>query len=132
MVITKFDWSAVVNHYFCRYGTVYPSRLKLAIWGAEKALPQLKVESIQGSLFPRFALQNVSFVDESLHIDAKVERLALAINFRCFFDPKVCVDELALQGVNFQMPELPPASEEPEEETPPLRSISTPVPIFCQ
>ncbi|WP_375145427.1 autotransporter assembly complex protein TamB, partial [Vibrio parahaemolyticus] len=48
----------------------------------------------------------------------------------CFFDPKVCVDELALQGVNFQMPELPPASEEPEEETPPLRSISTPVPIF--
>ncbi|MCR9797316.1 translocation/assembly module TamB [Vibrio parahaemolyticus] len=104
--------------------------LKLAIWGAEKALPQLKVESIQGSLFPRFALQNVSFVDESLHIDAKVERLALAINFRCFFDPKVCVDELALQGVNFQMPELPPASEEPEEETPPLRSISTPVPIF--
>ncbi|EHJ9988492.1 TPA: translocation/assembly module TamB [Vibrio parahaemolyticus] len=104
--------------------------LKLAIWGAEKALPQLKVENIQGSLFPRFALQNVSFVDESLHIDAKVERLALAINFRCFFDPKVCVDELALQGVNFQMPELPPASEEPEEETPPLRSISTPVPIF--
>ncbi|HBH7884434.1 TPA: translocation/assembly module TamB [Vibrio parahaemolyticus] len=104
--------------------------LKLAIWGAEKALPQLKVENIQGSLFPRFALQNVSFVDESLHIDAKVERLALAINFRCFFDPKVCVDELALQGVNFQMPELPPASEEPEEETPPLRSLSTPVPIF--
>ncbi|MCA2417124.1 translocation/assembly module TamB, partial [Vibrio chemaguriensis] len=59
-----------------------------------------------------------------------VERLALAINFRCFFDPKVCVDELALQGVNFQMPELPPAREEPEEETTPLRSISTPVPIF--
>lgn len=104
--------------------------LKLALWGAEKALPQLKVEQIQGSLFPRFALRNVSFVDESLNVDAKVESLTIAINFRCFFDPKVCVDELALQGVNFQMPELPPASEEPEEETPPLRSISTPVPIF--
>ncbi len=103
--------------------------LKLALWGAEKALPQLKVEEIKGSLFPRFALHNVSFVDESLNVDAKVERLTLAINFRCFFDPKVCVDELALQGVNFQMPELPP-SEEPVEETPPLRSISTPVPIF--
>ena len=104
--------------------------LKLALWGAEKALPQLKVEQIQGSLFPRFALHNVSFVDESLHVDAKVESLTLAMNFRCFFDPKVCVDELALQGVNFQMPELPPASDEPEGETPPLRSISTPVPIF--
>ncbi|WP_050934082.1 translocation/assembly module TamB domain-containing protein, partial [Vibrio harveyi] len=104
--------------------------LKLALWGAEKALPQLKVEEVQGSLFPRFALRNVSFVDESLHVDAKVESVTLAINFRCFFDPKVCVDELALKGVNFQMPELPPASDEPEEETPPLRSISTPVPIF--
>nr|WP_321459083.1 translocation/assembly module TamB domain-containing protein [uncultured Vibrio sp.] len=104
--------------------------LKLAIWGAEKALPQLQVEKVQGALFPRFALENVSFVDESLNIDAKVERLALAVNFRCFFDPRVCVDELSLQGVNFQMPELPPVSDEPEEETPPLRSVSTPVPIF--
>ncbi|KGT34520.1 hypothetical protein HC02_17040 [Vibrio parahaemolyticus] len=67
VVITKFDWSAVVNHYFCRNGTVYPSRLKLAIWGAEKALPQLKVESIQGSLFPRFALQ-MSVLLMSLYI----------------------------------------------------------------
>lgn len=104
--------------------------LKLALWGAEKALPQLKIEQAQGALFPRFALRNVRFVDESLHVDARVDSLTLAINFRCFTDPKVCVDELALQGVNFQMPELPPASEEPEEETPPLRSISTPVPIF--
>ncbi|MCF7481979.1 translocation/assembly module TamB [Vibrio sp. J1-1] len=104
--------------------------LKLAIWGAETAVPQLKVEKVQGALFPRFALEKLSFVDESLNIDAKVDRLTLAVNFRCFFDPRVCVDELSLQGVNFQMPELPPASDEPEEETPPLRSVSTPVPIF--
>ncbi|MFH4591534.1 translocation/assembly module TamB domain-containing protein [Vibrio alginolyticus] len=103
--------------------------LKFALWGAEKALPQLQIETVQGSLFPRFELHNVSFVDESLNIDAKVERLALAVNFRCFFDPKVCVDELRLQGLDFKMPELPLASEE-QEETPPLRSISTPVPIF--
>ncbi|MDW1844406.1 translocation/assembly module TamB domain-containing protein [Vibrio sp. Vb2110] len=103
--------------------------LKFALWGAEKALSQLQIEKVQGSLFPRFELHNVSFVDESLNIDAKVERLALAVNFRCFFDPKVCVDELRLQGLDFKMPELPPASEE-QEETQPLRSISTPVPIF--
>ncbi|CAE6882126.1 Translocation and assembly module subunit TamB [Vibrio sp. B1FLJ16] len=104
--------------------------LKLAVWGAEKALPQLRVGTIQGALFPGFSMHDVSFVDEALNIDARVERLALAISFRCFFEPKVCVDELALQGVNFQMPELPPASEELEEETAPLRSVSTPVPIF--
>ncbi len=103
--------------------------LKLLLWGAEQALPQLKVETVQGTLFPRFELENVSFADESLHIDAKVERLALAVNFRCFLDPRVCVDELSLKGVNFQMPELPPTSEEPEV-APPLRSVSTPIPIF--
>lgn len=97
--------------------------------GSRKGFTQLQIEKVQGSLFPRFELQSVSFVDESLNIDAKVDRLALAVNFRCFFDPKVCVDELTLQGVNFQMPELPPAGEEPEE-TPPLRTVSTPVPIF--
>ncbi len=104
--------------------------LKLVIWGAEKALPQLQVEQVQGSLFPAFSMQNIRFVDESLHIDTQVERLTLAMSFRCFFEPQVCVDELSLQGVNFEMPELPPASEEPEEETPPLRSVRTPVPVF--
>ncbi|MDF5586144.1 hypothetical protein P3719_25140, partial [Vibrio parahaemolyticus] len=46
--------------------------LKFALWGAEKALPQLQIEKVQGSLFPRFELHNASFVDESLNIDAKV------------------------------------------------------------
>lgn len=130
MVLNRSTDSYCVAGDFSRHHSIYPPRSKVGTLGAEKALPQLKVEQIQGSLFPRFALHNVSFVDESLHVDAKVESLTLAMNFRCFFDPKVCVDELALQGVNFQMPELPPASDEPEEETPPLRSISTPVPIF--
>lgn len=130
MVLNRSTDSYCVAGDFSRHHSIYPPRSKVGTLGAEKAFPQLKVEQIQGSLFPRFALHKVSFVDESLHVDAKVESLTLAMNFRCFFDPKVCVDELALQGVNFQMPELPAASDEPEEETPPLRSISIPVPIF--
>lgn len=108
MVLNRSTDSYCVAGDFSRHHSIYPPRSKVGSLGAEKALPQLKVEQIQGSLFPRFALHNVSFVDESLHVDAKVESLTLAMNFRCFFDPKVCVDELALQGVNFQMPELPP------------------------
>lgn len=130
MAIARFDWSSVVDHHFSLNSSLYSPWIKARHMGVETAVPQLKVENVQGSLFPRFALENVSFVDETLNVDAKVERLTLAVNFRCFFDPRVCVDELSLQGVNFQMPELPPASDEPEEETPPLRSISTPVPIF--
>lgn len=57
--------------------------LNVALWGAEKALPQLKVESTKGALFPRFSLYNVQFVDESLHINTQLEKIELAINPRC-------------------------------------------------
>ncbi|MDF2153205.1 translocation/assembly module TamB domain-containing protein [Vibrio sp. CAU 1672] len=104
--------------------------LKLLSWGAEQALPSLKVGQVQGALFPRFELQDVSFVNDSLNLDARVESLALAVNFRCFFDPKVCVDELLLQGVNVQMPALPASEQSPPQDAPALQSVSTPLPIF--
>lgn len=73
--------------------------LNTVLWGAEKALPQLKVESTKGALFPSFTLNNVQFKDDSLHIDTKVQKLNLAINPRCLLDPKLCVDRLAIQGL---------------------------------
>lgn len=73
--------------------------LNAVLWGAEKALPHLKVESTKGALFPRFSLHNVQFVDESLHINTQLEKIELAINPRCLLDPQVCVDELTLQGL---------------------------------
>ena len=103
--------------------------LNAVLWGAEKALPQLKVESTKGALFPRFSLHNVQFVDESLHINTQLDKIELAINPRCLLDPQVCVDELTLRGLDFAFTELPPPSEEEPEPTEPLTSISTPLPI---
>ncbi|MGV2841214.1 translocation/assembly module TamB, partial [Vibrio cyclitrophicus] len=103
--------------------------LNTVLWGAEKALPQLKVESTNGALFPSFTLHNVQFKDDSLHIDTKVQKMALAINPRCLLDPKLCVDRLAIQGLDFAFTELPPASTEETEPTPPVTSVKTPLPI---
>ena len=103
--------------------------LNTVLWGAEKALPQLKVGSTKGALFPSFTLNNVQFKDDSLHIDTKVEKLVLAINPRCLLDPKLCVDRIAIQGLDFSFTELPPASTEETEPTPPLKSVKTPLPI---
>ena len=103
--------------------------LNTVLWGAEKALPQLKVESTKGALFPSFTLNNVQFKDDSLHIDTKVQKLNLAINPRCLLDPKLCVDRLAIQGLDFEFTELPPASAEETEPTPPVTSVKTPLPI---
>ncbi|MEZ9565005.1 translocation/assembly module TamB domain-containing protein [Vibrio artabrorum] len=103
--------------------------LNTVLWGAEKALPQLKVESTKGALFPSFTLNNVQFKDDSLHIDTKVEKLALAINPRCLLDPKLCVDRFAIQGLDFTLTKQPPASSEDTEPTPPVTSVKIPLPI---
>lgn len=106
------------------------SGLNLLLWGAEKFVPQLKVESSQGAVFPRFTLNNVAFKDDSLHVDAELKSITLAVNATCFTEPSVCIDELAIDGLNFSMPELPPSSEQqPPSDTPANSKVTSPVPI---
>ncbi len=102
--------------------------LNSILWGVNKALPQLQVSEAKGSLFPRFTLNQVSFVDESLHIDLNAQSLTLAVDLNCLSDPRVCINELAITGLNFSMPEVAP-SEPSTEPSEPLTSISTPIPI---
>ncbi|WP_394249373.1 translocation/assembly module TamB domain-containing protein [Vibrio profundi] len=104
--------------------------LNLVLWGAEKALPQLKVESSDGAIFPKFSLHGVQFHDDNLQIDTRVESLTLAVNARCFADPMICVEEVGIHGLEFAMPELPPSDPNaPKEDTPAATSIATPLPI---
>ncbi|HAS6349169.1 translocation/assembly module TamB [Vibrio sp. IRLE0018] len=104
--------------------------LTSAIWVAEKALPQLQVGQVQGSLFPKFTLRDVTFNDPDLKVDASVRKFTLAMNFQCLLEPKVCINDIDLDGLTFSMPELPATEESVEQPSEPLKSISTPVPIF--
>ncbi|MFM2591066.1 translocation/assembly module TamB domain-containing protein [Vibrio sp. TBV020] len=106
------------------------SGLNLALWGAEKFVPQLKVESTKGAILPRFTLNNVSFKDDSLNVDTQLTSLTLAINASCLTEPRVCIDEVAIDGLRFSMPELPPTTAPAEEE--PASSggkVTSPIPI---
>ncbi|OAN18981.1 hypothetical protein A3K86_00975 [Photobacterium jeanii] len=109
-----------------------PAGVKLAVWGAQKALPALTVENSQGALFRGLALQGVKYQDQGITLEA--QQLALDLDDRCLLEPQICVRELALQGVNFAMPELPPATAdeaEPEPETS-NEVINLPVPISIE
>ncbi|EGU36140.1 hypothetical protein VII00023_13237 [Vibrio ichthyoenteri ATCC 700023] len=103
--------------------------LSLAVWAADRFVPQLTIGSHQGSIFPRFTLNDVAFKDDSLHIDAKVNALTLAIKPACFTEPSVCIDEIAIQGVQFTMPQLPPSQTSAEPETTSDSLITAPLPI---
>ncbi|MCW8348792.1 translocation/assembly module TamB [Vibrio sp. ZSDZ65] len=102
--------------------------LTAILWGANQALPELKVESTKGALFPRFTLNNVTFKDDSLFIDLAADSLTLAVDLNCLSDPRVCINELSVQGLDFSMPEIAPSEPSPEPSEP-LTSISTPIPI---
>ncbi|TFH92150.1 autotransporter assembly complex protein TamB [Vibrio ouci] len=106
------------------------SGLNLALWGAEKFVPQLQVESSKGAIFPRFTLNNVKFKDESLNVDTELKSITLAVRANCLTEPRVCVDEIAIDGLRFSMPELPPSSApEQEEPAPSTSKITSPIPI---
>ncbi|MDE1237566.1 translocation/assembly module TamB domain-containing protein [Vibrio aestuarianus] len=104
--------------------------LNVLLWGAQQAVPQLQVATTQGALFPRFTLNQVTFIDDDLHLDLKAKRVTLAVNANCLFEPALCVQELAVIGLDFAMPELPPESDETQvAKSEPVTAISTPVPI---
>ncbi|WP_418641779.1 translocation/assembly module TamB domain-containing protein [Vibrio chaetopteri] len=102
--------------------------LNSVLWGVNKALPQFEVGETQGALFPRFTINDVSFKDESLFIDLNAQSLTLAVDLNCLSDPRVCVNELAIQGLDFSMPEVAPSEPSPEP-TEPLTKITLPIPV---
>ncbi len=108
--------------------------LKLAVWGAHKALPELSIGEAQGALLPSFSLHNVEYHNPDLNLDAKVERLSLALNLSCLSEPSLCVDNLSLRGLDVNLPELPVTGEDSEQaqSDEPLGSITAPLPVRVQ
>ncbi|WED22126.1 translocation/assembly module TamB [Vibrio sp. JC009] len=91
--------------------------LSLVLWGAEKALPQLSVEQGEGAILPGFTLHNTSFSDDSLSVDLTAKALAIAVNPACFLSSSVCVEQLALDGVDFRLGEQKSPSEIAEDNS---------------
>ena len=102
--------------------------LSIAVWGAERLVPQLSIGGHQGAFFPRFTLNKVTYIDESLHVDSSIQSLTLAIKPACFTEPSVCIDEVSLQGVKLALTQLP-ESTSPEAEPSPISPITSPLPI---
>ncbi len=102
--------------------------LKLALWGAEKALPQLTVAEADGALMTGFQLSNVAFVDPDLFIDLAVDKLELNLDAQCLLAPSICVDKLGISGLKFALTGTA-ESDAPVEETPPLTEITLPLPV---
>ncbi|WP_328585792.1 hypothetical protein [Photobacterium aquimaris] len=103
-----------------------PAGLKVASWGAQKALPALSIGTTKGSLLSGFQVDDVRYQDSSMNL--AVSQLNLTLDERCLLTPEICISDLGVKGVKFSMPTLPPATE-PEQPSEPVAEISLPVPI---
>lgn len=106
--------------------------LNMMVWGAQKALPQLQVEDAEGALLPGFTLSGVRYQDESLFIDMQARSISLGLHPNCFLEPSVCITKLAIDGLDFSMPQLPAEDPNapPAPDSEPVTSISSPIPIL--
>ena len=103
-----------------------PAGVKVGIWGAEKALPNFSVKSTSGSLLNGFSLEGIQLQEQGVKV--VINSLSLKLNDKCLLTPKVCIEALTANGVNVDMPTLPPTSPKVKDETP-LTTISLPIPV---
>lgn len=103
------------------------SGLRSIVWGAEKFVPELKVEEVDGALLTDFRLYNVEYINPDLFVDFQAQKLELDLRLRCIPQAQLCVDTLGIEGAKFALTDVVP-SEEPQAEEPsePLRSVSIP------
>ncbi|BCL68474.1 DUF490 domain-containing protein [Vibrio nigripulchritudo] len=102
--------------------------LSLAMWGAQKALPQLSVGESEGAILTDIVLKDVSFTDPDLFIDLKAKHVQLDLDAECLFEPRVCIENLILESLTFALTDTAPSEEEPAPSEP-VTEIKLPVPV---
>lgn len=102
--------------------------LKFLVWGAEKALPSLYIDKVEGSLLPEFSLSGISYHDKTF-INAKVNNLHVAFTPKCLIQPALCIDDISIDGLNLDLPELPETQATKDSESTEQKLLSIPIPI---
>lgn len=106
------------------------SGLNVLVWGAQKVLADFSVQSTQGAIFPRFSLYGVEYQDPSTSVDLQLEQLTLAVNANCLLEPMICINEVIVSGLQFNLESIADSTNQSAETaSAPVTTISTPVPI---
>lgn len=105
------------------------SGLNLIVWGAEKALPQLLIKDVKGSLLPEFSLSGISYKDKNL-INADISNFHFSATTKCLMTPSLCVDDITIDGLTLDFPKLPEPDETSiKEPATANKLLSIPFPI---
>ncbi|MEZ8141438.1 translocation/assembly module TamB domain-containing protein [Enterovibrio sp. FF113] len=102
-----------------------PAGVRIAVWGAQEAVPELTIEKSQGALLNGFTLSGISYQSSAFSLTGK--SLSLDIESKCLSGPALCVERLTADGLTVTVGET---EASPEEPSAPISRISTPIPVF--
>ncbi len=88
------------------------SGLKVILWGAHKAVPQLQVNASSGALLREFSLQGIRYQDSHKEMLIRVQKLGAKFDLSCFSQPEICLQQLQVQGVSVALAKFPASSSE--------------------
>ena len=105
-----------------------PMGLKFVIWGLGGLVPQLLIESSEGSLMRGFTLKGVSYASPLFSLTGKT--LSLELDPHCFLKSALCVRSFDADGVDIRAALSPDASDKPSSN--PVVKVSSPLPLFLK
>ncbi len=76
---------------------------KLMVWGVQRILPKLSVGKIEGTVGTGITLQEVAYSDEQKQLKVEVRFLSVNPDLGCLLQPAICIDELQVDGVVFEL-----------------------------
>ncbi|WP_086982095.1 autotransporter assembly complex protein TamB [Vibrio aphrogenes] len=105
--------------------------LQSGLWVVQKLVPQLTIESTQGSVLPAFSLHNVSYQDPDLGVNAQLKHLDFSTSINCLFKQSICIDTVSVDGFKLDMPHLPESDAQAvaEDDESSMPAIFVPIPI---
>lgn len=106
--------------------------LSLVSWGAQQALPNLKIESMQGSLLGKLTVKGVRYQDSASALDAKVDELIIDNSLSCLMSSQLCINQAKLSGLDLTLSTGTKDGEQTNQSNQPMSRITAPVPIQVQ
>ncbi|MDW6002830.1 autotransporter assembly complex protein TamB [Vibrio mangrovi] len=106
-----------------------PAGLHLAVTGAERFVPGLRIERAEGILGGEMSLHDVVYADSQTQLAVQLAQVGLSIRSRCLFQPSLCLDSLTVRGAHLSLPEDSQPSGPDDTDSDPYPVISLPVPI---
>lgn len=104
-----------------------PSGLQLVRWSANKWLPQLHIDQVEGALLTKVTLQGVRWHDPKQGVDLHAHQLSLAIQASCLLRAEVCIHSVALEGVQLHMVKVTRST--PDTVSSASSPVTFPVPV---